>query len=228
MRRHRALAAKRCFLTVNCNRALNFPGAPSYRKYGFETIVVGDWREAAPLTWTFYLGRRSLDIENYYLNVATHEAGFREVRWHAPRLSPAGLAETPGVLVKLFGLSADKLHRMGEITGCRGALQSQRANSESEADDIRACPVPDGGREQTARSSGVNVRLLQTRVRAARLLRQTHLRRQGVTQAVDFVFKLTEKSQTALLRPRDFADHPAVCNAQIFLPPFGRAEITAG
>ena len=38
------------------------------------------------------------DIENYHLNVAVHEdafrqAGFRDVRWHAPRLSPAGLAE---------------------------------------------------------------------------------------------------------------------------------------
>ena len=63
--------------------------------------------------------------------------------------------------------------------------------------------------------------------RAARLLRHTHLRRQGVAQAIDFVFQLTEKGQTALVRPRDFADDPAVCNAQIFLPPFGRAEIAA-
>jgi ubiquinone/menaquinone biosynthesis C-methylase UbiE len=38
------------FLTVNCNPALNFPGAPSYRKYGFETTVVGDWREELILT----------------------------------------------------------------------------------------------------------------------------------------------------------------------------------
>jgi toxoflavin synthase len=83
---------------VNCNPALNFPAAPSYRKYGFETTVVGDWREGAPITWTFYLEDGPFDIENYYLNVATHEdafrrAGFRQVRWHAPRLSPAGLAD---------------------------------------------------------------------------------------------------------------------------------------
>ena len=63
--------------------------------------------------------------------------------------------------------------------------------------------------------------------RAAHLLPHTHLRRQGVAQAVDFVFQLAEKGQTALVRPCDFADDPAVCNAQIFLRPFGNAEIAA-
>jgi len=38
-----------------------------------------------------------LDITNYQLSVETHEwafreAGLRDVRWHAPRLSPAGEA----------------------------------------------------------------------------------------------------------------------------------------
>jgi toxoflavin synthase len=84
------------FVTVNCNPALSFPTAPSYRQYGFETSVVGDWREGAPITWTFYLDDGPFDIENYHLNVATHEqafrqAGFRTVSWHAPRLSPDGL-----------------------------------------------------------------------------------------------------------------------------------------
>src|SRR5678816_4441852 len=78
------------FVTVNCNPALSFPTAPSYRQYGFETSVVGDWREGAPITWTFYLDDGPFDIENYHLNVATHEqafrqAGFRTVSWHAPR-----------------------------------------------------------------------------------------------------------------------------------------------
>ena len=84
------------FVTVNCNPALTFPAAPSYRKYGFETSVVGEWREGAPIKWTFYLSDGPFDIENYYLSVATHEealrkAGFREVRWHRPRLSAEGL-----------------------------------------------------------------------------------------------------------------------------------------
>ena len=61
---------------MNCNPALNFPAAPSYREYGFETVV-GGWREGAPITWTFYLDDGPFDIENYYLNVATHEDAFR-------------------------------------------------------------------------------------------------------------------------------------------------------
>jgi ubiquinone/menaquinone biosynthesis C-methylase UbiE len=84
------------FVTVNSNPALAFPTAPSYRKYGFETTVLGEWREGAPIKWTFYLSDGAFEIENYYLNVAIHEeafrkAGFREIRWHAPRLSPEGL-----------------------------------------------------------------------------------------------------------------------------------------
>ena len=84
------------FVTVNCNPALAFPSAPSYRRYGFETSVPGEWREGAPIKWTFYLSDGSFDIENYHLDVTVHEealrrAGFREIRWHAPRLSPEGL-----------------------------------------------------------------------------------------------------------------------------------------
>jgi toxoflavin synthase len=86
------------FVTVNCNPACDFPSAPSYRKYGFETSVVGALREEAPITWTFYLDDGPFQIENYYLSVRTHEealraAGFRAVRWHRPLLSPQGEAE---------------------------------------------------------------------------------------------------------------------------------------
>jgi len=86
------------FVTVNSNPALAFPTAPSYRKYGFETSVQGDWNEGAPIKWTFHLSDGPFDIENYYLSPATHEeafrkAGFRDVRWHRPKLSPDGLLE---------------------------------------------------------------------------------------------------------------------------------------
>jgi ubiquinone/menaquinone biosynthesis C-methylase UbiE len=89
------------FLTVNSNPAITFKHAPSYRKYGFETSVAGDWREGAPIKWKFYLADGEFEIENYHLNVAAHEeafgqAGFREVRWHAPRLSPDGLMRDDG------------------------------------------------------------------------------------------------------------------------------------
>lgn len=94
----RSLKPSGRFVTVNCNPALTFPTAPSYRKYGFETKVVGDWKEGTPIKWTFHLSDGPFDIENYHLNVAVHEeafrnAGFREVRWHAPKLAPEGLVE---------------------------------------------------------------------------------------------------------------------------------------
>jgi toxoflavin synthase len=81
------------FVTVNCNPALHFPSAPSYRKYGFETRPVGAWREGTPIIWTFFIEGASFEIENYHLNVAVHEeafrsAGFREIHWHALRVSP--------------------------------------------------------------------------------------------------------------------------------------------
>jgi ubiquinone/menaquinone biosynthesis C-methylase UbiE len=88
----RSLKSGGRFVTVNCNPAMIFSAAPSYRKYGFETNVEGPWQEGAPIKWTFHLSDGPFDIENYHLNVAVHEeafrrAGFREVRWHAPQLS---------------------------------------------------------------------------------------------------------------------------------------------
>jgi toxoflavin synthase len=86
------------FVTVNSSPHLHYPSAPSYRKYGFDTKVVGNWREGAPITWTFFLDDGAFEIENYYLDQAIHDdafraAGFKEVRWHKPQLSPQGQAE---------------------------------------------------------------------------------------------------------------------------------------
>jgi ubiquinone/menaquinone biosynthesis C-methylase UbiE len=83
------------FVTVNCNPACNFPASPSYRKYGFETSVVGPLREGAPITWTFYLEDGPFAVENYFLSVEIYEealraAGFRDISWHQPTLSPEG------------------------------------------------------------------------------------------------------------------------------------------
>jgi len=85
------------FVTVNSSPALDYRAAPSYRQYGFETSVVGEFREGAPITWTFFLEDGAFEIENYFLDVAIHEesfraAGFREVHWHRPQLSPEGEA----------------------------------------------------------------------------------------------------------------------------------------
>jgi toxoflavin synthase len=85
------------FVTVNNNPACDLSLATSYRKYGFETSVVGALREEAPVRWTFHLDDGKFEIENYYLSIETHEkalraAGFRDIRWHQPMLSPEGEA----------------------------------------------------------------------------------------------------------------------------------------
>jgi toxoflavin synthase len=88
------------FVTVNGSPVLNFSAAPSYREYGFETRVVGDWQEGAPIRWVFHLDDGLFEIENYHLDQAIHEqafraAGFREIRWFKPTLSSAGQAALP-------------------------------------------------------------------------------------------------------------------------------------
>jgi 2-polyprenyl-3-methyl-5-hydroxy-6-metoxy-1,4-benzoquinol methylase len=85
------------FVTVNTNPGLDFHSAPSYQKYDFEAKIASDRREGTPITWIFFLEDSSFEIENYYLDVPIHEeafrsAGFREIRWHQPALSPQGEA----------------------------------------------------------------------------------------------------------------------------------------
>jgi ubiquinone/menaquinone biosynthesis C-methylase UbiE len=84
------------FVTVNTNPALDLTAAPSYRTYGFETTAVGQWEEGTPIQWIFHLEDGPFSIENYHLSVAVHEkaferAGFSEVHWFPPRLSPEAL-----------------------------------------------------------------------------------------------------------------------------------------
>lgn len=82
------------FVTVNSSPLCDFPAAPSYRCYGFETHAAGPLQPGTPVTWTFHLDDGPLSIENYFLDRETHEsalreAGFRDVQWHAPRLAPS-------------------------------------------------------------------------------------------------------------------------------------------
>jgi SAM-dependent methyltransferase len=88
------------FVTVNTNPALDFSAAPSYRRYGFETALSGPARDGAPLTWTFHLPDGSFSLENYCLGTESHEAamhdaGLRDIRWHALQVSPEGHAAMP-------------------------------------------------------------------------------------------------------------------------------------
>lgn len=86
------------FVAVNSNPAIDFRTAPCYRSYGFETRTAAERRPGTPITWTFFLEEGSFSIENYYLDVAAHEralraAGFTEILWRQPQLSPQGVAE---------------------------------------------------------------------------------------------------------------------------------------
>jgi hypothetical protein len=85
-------------VTVNNRPGLDFQTAPSYRQYGFETSNAEEPVEGTPITWKILLDEGPIFIENYFMDVPTHEqafydAGFRDVRWHAPQLAPAAIDE---------------------------------------------------------------------------------------------------------------------------------------
>jgi ubiquinone/menaquinone biosynthesis C-methylase UbiE len=88
------------FITVNNNPAHTPEFFPTTEKYGFVKLSPeGALREGGPVIYRIFLDGSSFDITNYHLSVATHEvafqaAGLRDVRWHPPRLSPQGEAES--------------------------------------------------------------------------------------------------------------------------------------
>jgi hypothetical protein len=87
------------FVTINNNPPQPVETFPLTRKYGFVKSTPGTLREGAPITYTNYFpDGRSFTFDNYYLDVQTHEraladAGLKDVRWHAPQLSPEGEKE---------------------------------------------------------------------------------------------------------------------------------------
>jgi SAM-dependent methyltransferase len=91
----RALKPGCRFVTVNNN-----PDVESFadgQKYGFIKSCAAAPAEGTPITWTFLLDEGPLPITNYHLSRATHEkvlraSGFRDLRWHSPQVSPAGVA----------------------------------------------------------------------------------------------------------------------------------------
>jgi toxoflavin synthase len=84
------------FITVNSSPMLDFDPARSYRQYGFEAKMQGPLVEGAPIIWQIFLDDGStIEIENYYLDQKIHEealraAGFSEIFWRPPQLSPEG------------------------------------------------------------------------------------------------------------------------------------------
>jgi toxoflavin synthase len=91
----RALRPGGRFVTVNNNPAEPTANFAAGRVYGYAKRLTGELVEGAPVIWEFCLPDGSFEITNYCLSVQTMEAAFqaaglRNVRWHAPRVSPEG------------------------------------------------------------------------------------------------------------------------------------------
>jgi SAM-dependent methyltransferase len=81
------------FVTVNNNPRHDVEYFASTRPYGFIKRAQGPLREGTPVDYIFFLENESFAITNYHLSVDTHEAalqtaGFQQVTWREPELSP--------------------------------------------------------------------------------------------------------------------------------------------
>ncbi len=83
------------FVTMNSNPDLEFERGRTYLKYGFEIRGSAERWEGMPFTLVFHLDEGPVEVENYWLPATAYEealrsAGFVDVRWHRPRISPIG------------------------------------------------------------------------------------------------------------------------------------------
>jgi 2-polyprenyl-3-methyl-5-hydroxy-6-metoxy-1,4-benzoquinol methylase len=86
------------FVTVNDNPAQPPESFGATAKYGLVKSVAGEIQDGTPITYTIVLDDGSFQFTNYHLSLETHEealreAGFRNVRWHPPLVSAAGISE---------------------------------------------------------------------------------------------------------------------------------------
>ncbi len=86
------------FVTVNCSPQADVYCGRSFGQYGFDARVEQPLRNGSAITWSFFLENgETFSIENYFLDPATQEAalrgaGFKEIVWPTPRLSPEGVS----------------------------------------------------------------------------------------------------------------------------------------
>jgi ubiquinone/menaquinone biosynthesis C-methylase UbiE len=91
---HRSLRPRGRFITINNNPAQQPGSFENTRKYGFVKYTDGEVQNGTPIRYTFIQHNEEFVIENYHLDPETHtevlgKAGFSDVHWHLPRLSPA-------------------------------------------------------------------------------------------------------------------------------------------
>jgi toxoflavin synthase len=89
----RNLRAGGRFVAINNNPSQHVSNFEATRKYGFIKNARGEIRNGTPIRYTFFMDDETFDLENYHLDVAVHaaaltEAGFSDIQWHSPKLSP--------------------------------------------------------------------------------------------------------------------------------------------
>jgi SAM-dependent methyltransferase len=90
---HRGLKPGGRLVAVNNNPMQQVGSFGCSRQYGFIKSVDGEPRNGSAIRYTFNQDGDEFVIENYHLDAETHvsalrEAGFSDVKWHLPRLSP--------------------------------------------------------------------------------------------------------------------------------------------
>ena len=86
------------FVAINDNVAQSPESYPICEKYGLTKSISEPFQEGTPITVTFCVDGQKFSVYDYYLSRDTYEwafrtAGFKEIRWHQPIVSPKGLQE---------------------------------------------------------------------------------------------------------------------------------------
>ncbi len=88
------------FVTINDNVQQSPDSYSICEKYGYTKSISEPLQEGLPITLTFRIpgDNKTFSFDNYYLSKATYEwafrtAGFQEIRWHKPIVSPEGIKE---------------------------------------------------------------------------------------------------------------------------------------
>ena len=88
------------FVTINDNLEQSPESYAIGEKYGYTKSISEPLQEGTPITLTYRIpgDKKTFSFDNYYLSKATYEwafrtAGFQEIRWHKPIVSPEGVRE---------------------------------------------------------------------------------------------------------------------------------------
>ena len=86
------------FVSINNNLQQPPESYPICKKYGVTKSISEPLAEGTPITLTFSVEGQKFSLINYYLSQAIYEwafrtAGFQEIRWHQPIVSPEGVQE---------------------------------------------------------------------------------------------------------------------------------------